>query len=210
MSKFLGNIHYWLYNKVKWHEELEKDLLRFVNSKGISTMELEKEIDNLYGQTDSRNLEEIIDLSNIHGWLQNKIARIEIRIAYIITYLLNNDKISIDELKKTYSDNGASAYMAVRDNIPEESPEQLYKIIFDFLIEGMPCDRVSEVVHVSNDEITWKTVMCVHKKYWEEVQGDISVFYTLRDSWIEGFIKQVDNYRFNKVSKELSSIKKEV
>lgn len=210
MSKFLGKIHYWLYNKVKWHEELEKDLLRFVNSKGFSTMELEKEIDNLYGQTDSRKLEEIIDHSNIHGWLQNKIARIEIRIAYIITYLINKDKITIDQLKKIYSDNGARAYMAVRDNIPEVSPEQLYKIIFDFLIEGMPCDRVNEIVRISNIEITWKSIMCVHKKYWDEVHGNESVFYTLRDSWIEGFINLVDNYKFNKVSNGLISITKEV
>ena len=53
MSLFLGKIHYWLFNKIKWFEEIEDELLKL-----DSTLNLE-ELDKIYGErTPNKPLEE--------------------------------------------------------------------------------------------------------------------------------------------------------
>lgn len=74
MSLFLGKIHFWLFNKVLWFEGLEDEIIKLAQEEGLNVKKLSVEINNKYGQkTENKNLEEIIDTSNIHGWLQNKI-----------------------------------------------------------------------------------------------------------------------------------------
>ena len=55
----------------------------------------------------------------------------------------------------------------------------------------MPCDRVNEIVENSDTMIQWKTTREIHKQYWDVVGGDVNEFYSLRDSWIEGFLKGI-------------------
>lgn len=83
MSLFLGKIHFWLFNKVLWFEGLEDEIIKLAQEEGLNVKKLSVEINNKYGQkTENKNLEEIIDTSNIHGWLQNKIHSAEGRMAH--------------------------------------------------------------------------------------------------------------------------------
>ena len=82
MSLFLGKIHFWLFNKVLWFEGLEEEIINLAQEEGLDVNTLGKEIKDKYGKrTENKNLEEIIDTSNIHGWLQNKIHSAEGRMA---------------------------------------------------------------------------------------------------------------------------------
>jgi len=74
------------------------------------------------------------------------------------------------------------------------SPKELYVMIFDNMLEGMPCDRVNESAAESEDEFSWNTTRCLHKECWDNACGGVSTFYTLRDAWIEGFIGEEDTY----------------
>ena len=69
MSLFLGKIHFWLFNKVLWFEGLEDEIIKLAQEEGLNVEALSAEINAKYGQkTENKNLEEIIDTSNIHGW----------------------------------------------------------------------------------------------------------------------------------------------
>ena len=35
MSLFLGKIHYWLFNKIVWFENLEREVIKFAESTNI-------------------------------------------------------------------------------------------------------------------------------------------------------------------------------
>ena len=95
MSLFLGKIHYWLFNKIKWFEGIEDELLRL-----DSTFNVE-ELDKICGErTPDKPLEDIIDTSNIHGWLQERIIIAEGRNAYITKYLVNKGYLSSIEKMK--------------------------------------------------------------------------------------------------------------
>lgn len=74
MSLFLGKIHYWLFNKILWFEKIEECVITLALEEGMDVKNIRNEIESKYGKKlENRNLEEIIDLENIHGWLQNRL-----------------------------------------------------------------------------------------------------------------------------------------
>ncbi len=207
MSAFLGKIHYWLYNKVLWHEALLEEIVELAASKSIPIEEVKQPIYDKYGHPDTRLLEEVIDHGNIHGWLQSRIQSVEYRIAAVVTELMNKYDVKIEELIKLYKNNGIKAAKLVQSDITQ--PQDLFTLVFDFMLAGMPCDRVHETVLDSESEFTWQTTRCLHKAYWDAIDGDINNYYLLQDAWILGFIKEIDeSYSFIRSTDGLRSIRK--
>ena len=192
MSLFVGPIHHWLFNKIKTFEEIEKEVIRWAEAKGLEGETLAKVIFEKYGTPiGDHALEEVIDTGNIHGWLQQQISRAEIRQSALISEILNKDPKSITELGKIFREEGVRTGKGFvqKENNQANTAEELFEGLHDYLLEGMPCDRVTEVIHQKDTEVLWKTNQCLHEKYWEAVKSDVQIFYRLRDSWIKGFVK---------------------
>ncbi|MDY4949148.1 hypothetical protein [Clostridium cadaveris] len=189
MSAFLGKIHYWLFNKIQLHEKLIEEIVGLSESIGYNSDVIVNESYSKYGMPVEGKLEDEINHSNIHGWLQEKIKSVESRLAYIITELLKNDVLKQEEIEDVFYKNAFNTGKEL--NISEYSPQNVFNLIFDFMLEGMPCDRVNEIVENSDTMIQWKTTREIHKQYWDVVGGDVNEFYSLRDSWIEGFLKGI-------------------
>lgn len=189
MSAFLGKIHYWLFNKIQLHEKLIEEIVGLSESIGYNSDVIVNESYSKYGMPVEGKLEDEINHSNIHGWLQEKIKSVESRLAYIITELLKNDILKQEEIEDVFYKNAFNTGKEL--NISEYSPQNVFNLIFDFMLEGMPCDRVNEIVENSDTMIQWKTTREIHKQYWDVVGGDVNEFYSLRDSWIEGFLKEL-------------------
>ena len=116
MSLFLGKIHFWLFNKVLWFEGLEDEIIKLAQEEGLNVKKLSVEINNKYGQkTENKNLEEIIDTSNIHGWLQNKIHSAEGRMAAWTKAILENNEAAIGKLESVYANQGIKAAKEVKE-----------------------------------------------------------------------------------------------
>ena len=78
MSLFLGKIHYWLFNKILWFEKLENEIINLAKEEGFEIEKISTDIQRQYGEIlPDKPLEELIDTSNIHGWLQGKIHSAE-------------------------------------------------------------------------------------------------------------------------------------
>lgn len=73
MSAFLGPIHFWLYNKIGKQEELTKAIASMAAGNGWIS-------DRTAYIRDLPALEDVIDESNIHGWLQDQIHDISAEI----------------------------------------------------------------------------------------------------------------------------------
>lgn len=189
MSAFLGKIHYWLFNKIQLHEKLIEEIVGLSESIGYNSDVIVNESYSKYGMPVEGKLEDEINHSNIHGWLQEKIKSVESRLAYIITELLKNDILKQEEIEDVFYKNAFNTGKEL--NISEYSPQNVFNLIFDFMLEGMPCDRVNEIVENSDTMIQWKTTREIYKQYWDVVGGDVNEFYSLRDSWIEGFLKGI-------------------
>jgi len=183
MSAFLGPIHHWLYNKVILQEEFIDRIFAKSLEQGWDN-ELEQKTFERFGTAvENRPLEEIIDTKNIHGWLQDKISISEQRLAFVVTELLKGGSHRLDELKQTAYQFGASHAAPKNANAVEA-----YKFLNDSLLDGMPCDRVNEVVEQGDDELKWCRTQCVHTQFWAAQNGDIKVYYELKSEIIKGML----------------------
>ena len=195
MSLFLGKIHYWLFNKILWFEKLEDEIINLAKTEGFEVERLSEEIQNKYGKKlPNKPLEELIDTSNIHGWLQNQIHCAERRMAAWTKLLIEADKKNYDKLEAVYKEQGVIAANEVKaEGRILSTPEDLFNSMNDYILDGMPCDRVNEVVLNDENKIGWKQRICVHKDIWKEVGCDVDNFYNLRNAWIKSFIHELNN-----------------
>lgn len=186
MSAFLGKIHYWLYNKIELHEKLAEELLLAAAKKGYDVEGLRTAGYEKYGEPTVGALEDAIDHGNIHGWLQERIHSVEGRIAFTVTALLNTGALDMGEMSQVFSRSG-KAYADALD-ATGLSPQEMHRLVFDYMLEGMPCDRVSVTLSNTDDEFSWRATRCLHSDFWYAEGGDVANYHALRDSWIESFV----------------------
>lgn len=180
MSAFLGPIHYWLYQKIQIQQKIIEEI---INSGEVLMPQLRNELDERYGESETRPLEEVIDQDNIHGWLQQRVAQVEYKLAYSVAELINRDPDIYRDLELIFEEKGNELSWKT-DNAAEA-----YKGIGDSLLDGMPCDHANTLLQESEDKVIWKRNHCVHKDYWEEAGGDMNLYYSLREAFIRGFLK---------------------
>ncbi|MDS0524369.1 hypothetical protein NNC19_01680 [Clostridium sp. SHJSY1] len=194
MSLFLGKIHYWLFNKIVWFENLESEIIELAKVEGLDTESLRKVIEGKYGErTPNLPLEDMIDTSNIHGWLQGKIHSAEGRMAAWTTEFLKKGDEAKNKLKDLYEKQGIKAAEELKENGGEaQTAPDLFNAINDYILDGMPCDRVNEVVDSDENKVTWVRTLCVHKDIWEKESGDVDFFYHLRSLWVKAFVTNVN------------------
>lgn len=145
MSKFLGPIHFLMYDKIKFQEKLteaflDKDMLDKLNK--------------ILPPVLDRPLEEIIDQDNIHGFLSSKIDVVESRLSFAI----KNGK---DVFKKAYEIGKSIA--------PEcfSNQEDMFTKLNNYILDGMPCDHALCATLDDNDNLLLSEIEDVHAKYDE-------------------------------------------
>ena len=195
MSLFLGKIHYWLFNKIVWFENLEREIINLASSIGINVDGIKKEIENKYGEMlPDAPLEEIIDTGNIHGWLQEKIHSAEGRMAAWTRAIIVNDVNNIVKIQNIYISQGIKAANEVKRVSTEfNTAADIYSRINDYILDGMPCDRVDEIIENNEHTITWRKRICVHKEIWERENINVEQFYNLRYLWIKAFVNTLND-----------------
>ncbi len=190
MSKFLGPIHYWLYTKIQVQEEILEGINNLAESKSYNISQIKKESEEKFGKAETRELSEVIDESNIHGWLQGRISSVESRLAFTVTTLLNEKIVSLDEIINIFKINAVETAKKV-ENKPTNVSE-VFSLIYNNLLSGIPCDRVNEVVESNEDSVAWIKAVDIHSKYWNEVGGDVENFHKCIKNWIDSYVEALD------------------
>ncbi len=199
MSAFLGPIHHWLFKKIKFQDTLTSTIIKFYKNKG-TTIDLANNLKEKFGVLEQQPLEDIINGMNIHGWLQERVSLVEYRFAYCVLTVLENKENTLSQLEDLFFEFGKQNKPSETDNA-----EVIFKHITDFLLDGMPCDRANEIVAQSNEEVTFRRTVCVHTDYWQELGGDISIYYVLRDCLINGMLDGSD-FEYKKLDENTRSI----
>ncbi len=200
MSAFLGPIHYWLYNKIQIQQKLVEDIIGLGKQ---NNLDLQKELDEQFGISETRALEEVIDQTNIHAWLQNCVSQVENKLAYSITKLLEKDSNLFHDLQVIFQNKGQ--VVAITEHT--DNAAVVFKAIGDSLLDGMPCDHANSIVEESEEQVIWRRNNCVHKQYWKAVNGNIENYYKLRDSFINGFLQETP-MEFIKIDEETYQIRR--
>ncbi|MDZ4992800.1 hypothetical protein GNF80_07380 [Clostridium perfringens] len=193
MSLFLGKIHFWLFDKIKWFENLEDEVLEMAKERNMPVDQWVSYANLTFGEkTPNKPLDEIIDESNIHGWLEARINAAEGRCAYYITNMLNRDKSVKEDLIEIYKKQGRLNAEECKNQLDKESAIEIYTALNDYILDGMPCDRINEVLENSNDKVVWSMSRDLHKRFWDNVDGNVEEFHSLRNSWITTFVKEIN------------------
>jgi hypothetical protein len=210
MSLFLGKVHFWLFNKIVWFEGLEKEVEKVIEEKKLPLNSWREDIYNKYGKpTEDKPLEDMIDTSNIHGWLQGKIASAEGRQAAFITKGVNElGEGFLDSIKETYKEQGnkaAKKYLESGDSV--EDTAEIFTALNNYILDGMPCDRANEILENSEVKLSWETTLDVHEDYWNAEGGNVLWFYDARDFWIEAFVSGLNEaFGFRKTADNVREI----
>ena len=199
MSKNLGPIHFWLYRKImiqqSFTNQLSCELLDLEHKKKLNTM-----LDQTVGTISQESLEEQIDTMNIHGWLQDKIRIVEVRLGY-----------EVEEIKKTTGSLVQAQQIALEfgKSLCESNsltPEEGYKLIEDNLLNGMPCDRVNVILEHDENHLKYQQSVEIHDKFWSQADADIKDYYLLRNKIIEGMLSKC-GLTFSVFNNEIYEIK---
>ena len=179
MSAFLAPIHFWMYDKILIAQELTFKLEeKFLNK------EEREEVESLFPGLYSKDLEEVIDQSNIHGWLHTAISNVEIRFAYIVKTLLDRG-ISLEEIKKVAFEYGKS--------FPEQEVSSLkdaYELLMDILLDGLPCDVSISVSREEENELEFILYNDIHKQYFNEFNLEVSLYHEIREAFVNGIFER--------------------
>lgn len=207
MSLFLAPIHTWLYNKIRVFEAIEQDIVtKFPETLTQTVME---EIYKQYGEPlPDVSLETIIDEGNIHGWLQKSINRAESRQAAIVHCLIKEIDGAIEILEMIYQNKGQEVVKNLATKF--DGPTAIYNALNDFLLEGMPCDRVNTIVVQEPDRLIWVTTQCVHESNWENQGVNVSIYYRLRAAFSQGFVESTQlgfTYTYEQEPKQTHTIR---
>ncbi len=185
MSLFLGRIHYIMYDKILFQEEILDNLLNFLEEEKRN--ELKKDLDEEF-PLEKGNLEDIIDESNIHGWLNERVVRSENRLAKTVSILLRD--FDLEKLKNKFFEIGKN-YKA------GEAPMEVFSFITSKFLDGMPCDHALAILKNDEDEFVFTVLSDVHKNIWKDYVSP-EIYWVLRDSFILGSLNSSD-LKFEKI-----------
>ena len=174
MSKFLGPIHYIMFNKIKFQEEITENILNIKQDYNIND-----EVNSI-GTLEVGELEDLIDTDNIHGWLQERVELVEKRFALAISLLLKEKEITKEDIVNRIYELGKN------ENLILELDEAFDMMNSKFL-DGMPCDRAIALLERSDNSIKFIINEDFHLKYWIN-SGYDNLYWELRNEYIKGFL----------------------
>lgn len=176
MSQFLGMVHHMMYNKIIKREERMKSLLSSL-SDGRKE-EIQQKMDEK-GSLEEGSLEDIIDLSNIHGWLNERVILSEYRLGVFLEEISKDmEKEEILEKFKT---------LGKQEDFTGE-PKDVYVWMVQNILDGMPCDQGLVPLEESPSTFRFQIYRDLHAPYLPSDVVDL--YWDCRGAFLEGVLEK--------------------
>lgn len=195
MSAFLGQIHFWLYKKIQLVIARES-LIEAEAAKRLGDLaqELHFTALDMYGQPipADRNLQMIIDHSNIHGWLQQQIEIATVREGTFIKDLLDcgGDEAAEAILNAFIIQGAACGAEAAKELEGQElSPQAVYKVMQNYYLNGMPCDAGDTIVQDDATTYAWLGTYDNQRANWAKSGAPQVVMMAAYQAWFDAFVR---------------------
>ncbi|MDY3052669.1 MAG: hypothetical protein SOR89_05830 [Ndongobacter sp.] len=179
MSAFLGPIHFWLYRKIELQEALSDVLANKAAENGVCFSGAQEVAAAL------PPLEKVIDESNIHGWLQERIFRAEQRYAEIVGSVLA-DAPQLWPLLLEEAERFGRRH-AFEENLTAPAA---FQSLEGFFLNGMPCDHTNLVVEQDERRVLWQQTKDLHGVFWQDVDGKERRYEALRLRVMAGLLSR--------------------
>ena len=165
MSRFLGKIHYIMFDKINYIDEITRKMSELLDE-NVDLKNIERGA-----------LEDLID-----GWLQVRVGIVEDNLAKVLSELKKEEKLE-DALKIAY-DFGA------KEDFSGDASDA-FQFMSDKFLDGMPCDMANLPVESNGGEFRWIKRIDVHEQYY--IYGESSEVYDeFRRAWMNGLLSDCD------------------
>ncbi len=184
MSAFLGPIHHKMYGKMLAQSQFAHALAAYADQQGW-TSGLEERLAREFPLPQGQ-LEAIIDLSNIHGWLNGNVAAAEGQLALAVGGALAGHPDRRDALL-----DAAAAYgqeRAGQDAAPARDCVDLWQKMDAYWLDGMPCDRSLSFTASDPGQVTFSIRPDCHAEGWQDIAA--LSYGDLRWAWLEAFARR--------------------
>ena len=194
MSAFLGPIHYWLYAKIQHVQNRTARLAEAAtdacSTLGESSLAIVYET---YGEPPApqADLADLIDASDIHGWLSRQIQLTEARETALLKELSDYCGATAWELAEAvFVEDGKrlGEEAAKTGRYDLEKADGLYRAFHDTFLTGMPCDGGFEEVSSTDQEIVLERTACPKAARWQQIGVAIAPMQNLYQKWLVAFI----------------------
>ena len=175
MSKFLAPIHFIMYDKILFLDKLTNKYIDFAEKNNIELESL-----NSLESIDYAPLDEIIDESNIHTWIQKRVSIVEDKLAYIVSEILKENETFENEILEIAKNTGEE------ESFSGNSREAFVEISNRFL-DGMPCDHAISILEEDENFLKYKIEIDKHSEFWNYGINS-NIYWKIRNSFIEGLI----------------------
>ncbi len=177
MSQFLSPVHGKMYDKIHRQDNWRMLLLnRFGDEVLKNSLAEGKEA------VERGTLSEVIDLSNIHGWLSHQVELAEARFAEAIAALMERG-VALQDLEDVLYEEGKQEASYI-----DGRPIEVYQAVSWMLLDGMPCDFVNRVSREDDEICVIERMQDVHAPFWQAVGAAPDLYYSLRDAWVRGWL----------------------
>lgn len=180
MSAFLGPVHEWLYGKIRYQNDMNDMLLEQAKMAGWG--DFRAALDERTEPPVHGDLPEIIDPSNIHGWLSEQVDVAESRYAVLLTLMTTDYPERMAALTGWMAAAGAAAAAQLNTKDCVEAARHIQALLLD----GMPCDAGVDFTEETAEAVCWTIRPAVHPHF----TGDAyEMFADLRDAWLSGYFE---------------------
>ncbi len=174
MSLFLAPIHFSMYDKIKKQDEITKTIVNKYDENIL------KEVEENLGTLLEGELQDIIDTSAIHPWLQGKIDIVESVFAKSIEKLIDENIATAKNIEEDFKKLGKN-FKGI------DNTEEVYRLLTTNFLDGMPCDMAIRPIELTEERSTWTQNLSVHSRFWE----DEGILYNnFRKAWLEGVAEE--------------------
>ncbi|MCX7780899.1 MAG: hypothetical protein N2491_08285 [Negativicutes bacterium] len=197
MSAFLGPIHYWMFSKIR--RVIEREQLLYASAArtcGDLAEELRVQVWQTYGSPlPDKDLGEMIDQANIHGWLQKQVNIAETREAAFIRELIDAcGDAGHDLAAAAFAEHGAACGCEARQQGKYDASraDSIYKALNDYFLNGMPCDQADMVTESSPQKVVWEAAVCLQEPNWKRAGVSAKLMKELYQAWLQGFAQAMN------------------
>lgn len=193
MSRMFGPIHFWLFNQIKLVDSRTEALLSLlqepVSEQTLS--DISNTLDEQFGSGIGKfQLEHIVSPPAIHEGLSAIITRVESREAGAVAAFDGSGA----DLGKFYYEHGgeiAAQIKQAHQDLPT-APQNIFEVIQNIVLVGMPCDKVVSVSSSDDSSVVWQQSECLQVQHWRRGGADVERMFELRGSWLAGFVSTLN------------------
>lgn len=190
MSAFLGPIHSLMYSRIINLQKVINAIAEMSEGEGWGA-ECEE-----FVVAEFAPIEEVIDLGNIHGSLFVMVDSAEKRFSGIVAATNCGSVERFERVEETVRAVGESmgivGGVASVDGMESAgaswNPVMVCSRIQEVLLDGMPCDRATEMVKMPDGSCEIVRNVDLHSSYFEAVGLDGEWYYRLLGAFVEGLL----------------------